>query len=1152
MAFLTLDPAGVAISSAAAPGLVEPGSDPLITQTGYGVLVQGAALQPDGKVVIVGRFTSVGGVARNRVARVFPDGTLDEGFDPNVDAEVHCVAILLDGKILIGGEFSQVGGVVHSRLACLNADGTPDENFVLDSNVSGAIDCIALQLDGKILIGVRTYPYTTGRMVRLHPDGSLDSSFNEGSNYAHSILVQPDGKVVAAGGGTIRRVHADGSPDVTFAISGHEIYGLALQRDGKVLMVGTSTIRRFNPDGSVDATFTAPTPDAYIYCVTVQTDGKILIGGEFSKLNGTPHGGVARLLPDGAVDPDFVTTTGEVFCIPLQPDGKVIIVGNFVSVNQQPRHGFARLSNDAAAQALSVPAANELHWERTGAGPEIPLAIFEWSLDDGASWRRLGSATRVADGWELAGIDLNGFRGTIRSRGSYSTGFGGSSSPGADTRTFDFETFTVAPTLAAPSGLHKNPLPIDFTLPEAARSGSVRLIFTSSSFTRELVLGSAFQTQGRHVFDLDLTEQSLAELLSDGSYTVKVSYQDTTGHPTEESNALQTIIDTTPPTFTGPFSPLVVYAGSALPDFIFGPAAQAAGPARFPSDARVTDANGVASASQSPPPGTILNSTTHVILTATDNAGNQAVMEFDVIVRPTTPPRVASLVAGPQGDFAPGAGTRDGPPSGARLSSFGLPAIDDDGQIAYLGRWGAGRASGQALFTDLCLVKVGDHLDPGVPEEAVRSLSDPVIDRGRVASVARFRGGPAARAEAILAFDPDGTRRIAARGGDSATLDFAKFKSFKSVALAGDYLAFLAQLAPGTGIAPRTSAANDLGIWVKDGANLPRLMLREGQVLPALAGNRTIATLASFAPGNGSAGCGRGWLVELPDGSARVLARVTFKEDKSQAIVAVETSNPVRPIIISQTGVADNAASPTGTDLTFASLGLPAGNALEQTAFLGSLTAGRGQVTRGDARGIFLEPAVDGPSTAIARLGAGFAVDGLAFTSFKDPVLAADGGLAFPATVKGANVRGLAARTLWWQPPGDSLRLLAQAGVAAGGVPTDLPTGAQWKSFSSLAIAANRGPLFTGTLVSGKGGVTTRDAGGVWATDFNGEIRTLFRTNDPIDLGGGTVKTLRSFSLLKATVGNAGVTRSFNQSQQLVWLATFTDKSQAIVISEVP
>jgi hypothetical protein len=116
-----------------------------------------------------------------------------------------------------------------------------------------------------------------------------------------------------------------------------------------------------------------------------------------------------------------------------------------------------------------------------------------------------------------------------------------------------------------------------------------------------------------------------------------------------------------------------------------------------------------------------------------------------------------------------------------------------------------------------------------------------------------------------------------------------------------------------------------------------------------------------------------------------------------------------------------------------------------------------------------------------------------------------------------------------------------------GREPTARHPGRQWKSFPSLAIAANRGPIFTATLVPGKGGVVKSTASGVWAVDFTGELRLLFQTGDTID-----GKKLKSFTLLNAVRGSEGVTRSINDDAAVVWLATFIDKTTAVIRTEVP
>ncbi|MFM8828798.1 MAG: fibronectin type III domain-containing protein [Actinomycetota bacterium] len=115
--------------------------------------VNSVAVQGDGKVLIGGFFTTVGGVARNRVARLNADGTVDASFtNPNPDSGVYSVAVQGDGKVLIGGDFTTVGGVARNRVTRLNADGTLDTSFG-DPNVDNAVFSVAVQGDGKVLIG---------------------------------------------------------------------------------------------------------------------------------------------------------------------------------------------------------------------------------------------------------------------------------------------------------------------------------------------------------------------------------------------------------------------------------------------------------------------------------------------------------------------------------------------------------------------------------------------------------------------------------------------------------------------------------------------------------------------------------------------------------------------------------------------------------------------------------------------------------------------------------------------------------------------------------------------------------------------------------------------------------------------------------------
>jgi hypothetical protein len=386
----------------------------------------------------------------------------------------------------------------------------------------------------------------------------------------------------------------------------------------------------------------------------------------------------------------------------------------------------------------------------------------------------------------------------------------------------------------------------------------------------------------------------------------------------------------------------------------------------------------------------------------------------------------------------------------------------------------------------------------------------------------------------------------------------ATFKKFNGVQIAGGLIGFLAQVTGGTG-ATKISAANDIGLWLKADSNALICSLREGDPIASGSGDaRTIKTLVSFAAGAGSPGQGRGWLSN-PYGFVLPALVILSDSAKTQAIVGGIDDDP----LILSLGGSTTLGQPALTGATFQSYSFPAYTSGPNTygaAFLGSLTLGTGTpaATKLDARGIFQTPRTDQQGfsyTAVARLAGAAPGTGGTFSVLKDPVLDAEGGLAFPATIKGTGIKGAAVTTLWWKPAGaNAASLFAQGGPITGGVPEVNPA-AEWKTFPSLAIAATRGPIFTATLAAGRGGVLKAQTSGVWAVDFAGDTRRLFQsgvTKLAIDNVPANDKTLKSFTLLTAVTGSVGVTRSFNDAGDVTWLATFTDGTTALVKTVVP
>jgi uncharacterized delta-60 repeat protein len=346
---------------------------------GHLACVNSIAVQSDGEILVGGKFTSIGGQARNNIARLNADGTLDAAFDPNADSDVYSIAVQADGKILVGGNFTNMGGQARNRIARLNADGTLDAAF--DPNSNSGLRSIAVQADGKILVG--GYFTSIGGqerhyIARLNSDGTAGAAFDPNANSGlRSIAVQADGKILVGGwftsiGGQARnriaRLNADGTADTTFNPNANNtVHSIAVQTDGKILVGGNFTniggqarnnIARLNADGTADA-FNPDPISAGIYSIAVQADGKILVGGTFISIGGQARNRIARLNADGTADTTFNPNADDyVYSIAVQADGKILVGGLFDNIGGQARNRIARLNADGTADMTFNPNGN--------------------------------------------------------------------------------------------------------------------------------------------------------------------------------------------------------------------------------------------------------------------------------------------------------------------------------------------------------------------------------------------------------------------------------------------------------------------------------------------------------------------------------------------------------------------------------------------------------------------------------------------------------------------------------------------------------------------------------------------------------------------------------------------------------------------------
>jgi uncharacterized delta-60 repeat protein len=299
-----------------------------------GGYVAATVVQPDGRILIGGGFGSVLGVPRSCIARLNTDGTLDMDFNPIANESVDSIAVQADGRILAGGTFTSIGGRRRNRIARLDATTGLADSF--NPNANGIVSSIAVEADGKILVG----GYFNGAnsiggqprnfIARLDATTGLADSFDPNANgIVSAIAMQADGKILVGGyfngansiGGQTRnriaRLDATtGLADSFDPNSNSAVYSIAVQADGKVLASGFFTsiggqprnrIARLDATTGLADSFDPNTNDN-VNSIVVPTDGKILAGGAFTSIGGQTRDLFARLTNDTAALQNLAVT----------------------------------------------------------------------------------------------------------------------------------------------------------------------------------------------------------------------------------------------------------------------------------------------------------------------------------------------------------------------------------------------------------------------------------------------------------------------------------------------------------------------------------------------------------------------------------------------------------------------------------------------------------------------------------------------------------------------------------------------------------------------------------------------------------------------------------------------------------------------------
>jgi uncharacterized delta-60 repeat protein len=367
-----------------------------------------------GSVSLLAQPVSIDGSFASNGTYTFSDGATEERFK-DVVVQSNGQSVLLGNTDYDPDEASKYRIVVMR----LNQNGQPDNSFGTSGKVyidypnsSDIGNAIALQQDGKILIAgqstISNLP--TGTLFRLNSDGSIDTGFgNDGRAYIdgevsnfRNLAIQNNGNTVVSGYGfvtnsqfsyLIARFNTNGQKDNTFNGTGlnkfrtstsstrednNAGFGIALQSDGRIIACGSDegengTVVRLKSDGTLDNTFGSSgvkiidfTRQVYLYSLKVQSDGRIVIAGDYDYSASTIKATVIRLLDNGNFDNAFSSVGfayyGNSFGlgkdIAIQSDGKYLITGGKYLMRINATNGSLDTSFDGQDGILEYPDAS--------------------------------------------------------------------------------------------------------------------------------------------------------------------------------------------------------------------------------------------------------------------------------------------------------------------------------------------------------------------------------------------------------------------------------------------------------------------------------------------------------------------------------------------------------------------------------------------------------------------------------------------------------------------------------------------------------------------------------------------------------------------------------------------------------------------------
>lgn len=311
-------------------------------------------LQPDGKILVGGKFETYNGNSSAGIVRLNSDGSIDPAFTSYMTGWSYSIKLLSDGRILVFGAFGEYAGVPVNGMAVLNSDGTLDPGFNTSLGPNGIVRTIIEQPDGKLILEGLFTSFNgtpTGDVVRLLPDYTLDPTFDAGTGTegpsARGLTLNPDGSIFVYGAfnsfngvpsNQLVKLNSDGSVDLSFAISGITLNHVVLvvnRPSGDQIVIGgfeqngeQYTAFRLLADGTADVSYNTP----YMRSFTAQkalvddSDRLFYFNGN-DIFDNTP---LLRFQSDGTMDSTYFHASGandDVTGSIVLDDGKVFLYG---------------------------------------------------------------------------------------------------------------------------------------------------------------------------------------------------------------------------------------------------------------------------------------------------------------------------------------------------------------------------------------------------------------------------------------------------------------------------------------------------------------------------------------------------------------------------------------------------------------------------------------------------------------------------------------------------------------------------------------------------------------------------------------------------------------------------------------------------------